>query len=95
MLQGNFFQKFDFRRQKRYGWQNKTNKTKRRQKRNGTMIGRLNIMKIFITERERLRMCRGNDKCDNNNANLDTFHVLTHLTTGLIRLVLLLVPLYR
>ena len=39
----------------------------------------------------------GNDKCDNNNTNLDTFHVKTHLilTTGLIRLVLLLVPLYR
>lgn len=32
----------------------------------------------------------GNDKCDNNNTNLDTFHVKTHLilTTGLIRLVL-------
>ena len=28
----------------------KQNKTKRRQKRNGTMIGRLNIMKIFIKE---------------------------------------------
>lgn len=34
------FQKFDFRRQKR----------------NGTMIRRLNIMKIFIIERERVLM---------------------------------------
>ena len=39
----------------------------------------------------------GNDKYHNNNTNLDTFHVLTQLIliTELIRLVLLLVPLYR
>lgn len=39
----------------------------------------------------------GSDKYDNNNTNLDTLHVLTHLIliTELIRLVLLLVPLYR